>query len=39
MGLDDLTTDEIIKAIKEKNAHYSKGGYLFFENLKQSLFY
>ena len=36
MGLNNLKTEEIIEVIKQKNAHYSKGAYLFFDNEKLS---
>jgi len=36
MGLDDLTTDEIIAEIKKKNVDYIKGGCLLFKDKKLS---
>ncbi len=36
MGLDDLTTEEIIEEIKKKDATYLKGAYLFYEGKKLS---
>lgn len=36
MGLDDLTTDKIIAVIKNKNAPYQYGGYVYFNKTKLS---
>ena len=36
MGLDNLTTDEIIEVIKRKEAPYHSKGYLYFDNKKLS---